>query len=152
MHPQDFTSSFIQITERDLNKLIFEIESYPEEDQLWIIKGNISNSAGNLDLHLAGSTHFFIGAVIGQNGYVRTRDKEFSDKHVPRVELIQQIRTAINIIKIVIPTLQETDLATPFPEKIAGNTISTNFFLLHFISHVNYHVGQVNYHRRLIIE
>ena len=67
-------SSFFR---KDLSKLIGEIDLYKNETDLWKIKDGISNSGGNLTLHLIGNLNHFIGATLGNTGYVRERDKEF---------------------------------------------------------------------------
>ena len=93
------TESLIEIFERDLNKLIIEINLYKEENSLWIIKEGISNSAGNLCLHIIGNLNHFIGAVLGNSGYVREREKEFSLKNIPRKELVSNIEKTIAVVK-----------------------------------------------------
>ncbi len=72
------------IIKRELLKLRTEIESYQDESNLWRIEKNIANSAGNLCLHLVGNLNAYIGATLGQTGYVRDRDAEFTLKNIPR--------------------------------------------------------------------
>ena len=40
---------------RDLQKLRTEIESYKKEENIWVVDKEISNTAGNLCLHLVGN-------------------------------------------------------------------------------------------------
>ena len=54
------TDTLIMLFERDLQKLKTEIELYKDEDNLWLIKKGIDNSAGNLCLHLIGNLSHFI--------------------------------------------------------------------------------------------
>ncbi len=72
-----------QLFLRDLEKLKTEISSFKDEKKIWEISGEIKNSAGNLCLHLCGNLQHFIGAVLGNSGYIRNRDAEFSRKNVP---------------------------------------------------------------------
>jgi hypothetical protein len=74
----------LEIFERDLNKLLQEINLYKDENSLWQIKEGIGNSGGNLCLHLMGNLNHFMGAVLGGTGYVREREKEFSLKNIPK--------------------------------------------------------------------
>lgn len=136
--------------ERDLDKLVKEIQSYEDENDIWRIKEDISNSAGNLVLHLIGNLNHFIGAILGNTGYVREREKEFSEKNVPRKKLIEDINETIQIIKSVLKNLSKDDLEKNFPVAINNTISSTQFILLHLSGHLNYHLGQINYHRRLI--
>lgn len=138
------------IFERDLNKLKEEINSYKDEQNLWKLEGSISNSAGNLALHLIGNLNHFIGAILGNTGYVRERDKEFSDKNIPREKILKDIDVTINIVKNTLSNLSDEVLLSQFPEKKQGQEYPTNFILLHLLAHLEYHLGQINYHRRLL--
>ena len=128
---------------RELKALRREIETYPSEADLWEIPAGISNPGGNLALHLAGNLQYFIGNVLGKNGYVRNRDAEFASRDVPRTELLREIDNAIAAVQTGMGEISEADLAKPYPE-------STGAFLAHFATHLAYHLGQVDYHRRIM--
>jgi uncharacterized damage-inducible protein DinB len=134
----------------DMNKLKTEINSYADEKDLWIIKGEIANSAGNLCLHLLGNLNHFIGGILGENGYQRNRELEFSDKNVSRAVLNNQIDATIGVIQKSLPSLKDEMLNKTFPDKIGGKIREYGFALIHISNHFNYHLGQINYHRRLI--
>lgn len=142
--------ALIEIFERDLLKLKEEISLYKEEYKLWITEKNISNSAGNLTLHLIGNLNHFIGATLGETGYIRERDKEFSDKDISRIDLLESIDGTISIVKATLEDLAIADFEKDFPLEKHGKTVKTDFMLLHLLSHFEYHLGQINYHRRLI--
>jgi len=135
---------------RDLNKLKFEIESYEFEKQIWVIDKNISNSAGNLCLHLIGNLNTYIGAEIGKTGYVRNRPLEFSLKDIPKAELISKIEDTIEVINNSLDSLTEKDLEQIYPRIVFEKEMTTGFFLVHLSTHLAYHLGQINYHRRLL--
>jgi uncharacterized damage-inducible protein DinB len=135
---------------RDLNKVIMELNAFREEQNMWVVDGTINNSAGNLALHISGAVSHFIGAVLGKNGYVRAREKEFALKDVPRDEVIEKVRDAMRTVTTVLPLIKEEQLDETFPERMGDQTLSIGFFLMHLLSHVNYHLGQINYHRRLV--
>lgn len=144
------TTILTSLFERDLNKLVDEIKAYHNESDLWVIKDGISNSAGNLCLHLIGNLNHFIGAIVGNTGYVRDRPAEFSLKDVPRSELLNNIEKLKPIIANSLSKLSESDLEKPFPVKLGDVEYSTGFFLINMAGHLNYHLGQINYHRRLL--
>lgn len=144
------TESVSTILIRDLNKVITELNAFRDEQNMWLLDGNINNTAGNLALHVSGAVSHFIGAVLGKNGYVRDREKEFTLKNVPREEVIAKVRDAINVVTLVLRPIKEDQLDQPFPERIGNQTLSIGFFLTHLVAHLNYHLGQINYHRRLI--
>jgi uncharacterized damage-inducible protein DinB len=136
---------------RDLNKLKEEIALYQTEQQLWVVDKNISNSAGNLCLHLIGNLNTYIGAELGKTGYVRNRPLEFSAKDVQKEELISKIDQTILVINKTLDTLNETDLNKAYPQNVFEKEMTTGFFLVHLSTHLAYHLGQINYHRRLVI-
>ncbi len=142
--------SLLEIFERDLNKLITEINAYKDENNLWLIKEGISNSAGNLCLHLIGNLNHFIGAVLGNSGYVREREKEFSLKNIPRKELISNLEKTIAVVKTSLTNLPEAEMEKLFPLEVFGKPMTTGFMLVHLTTHLTYHLGQINYHRRLL--
>lgn len=144
------TSNLITLICRDLAKLKLEIESYPYEKQIWKIEKHIANSAGNLCLHLVGNLNAFIGATLGNSGFVRDRDSEFALKDVPRLELVSRIEQTIQMIKEVLPTLTQNQLSSEYPMLVLKEKTTTEYFLIHLAMHLSYHLGQVNYHRRLI--
>lgn len=144
------TKTLIRLFERDLQKLATEIGLYKDEDRIWLVKPGISNSAGNLCLHLVGNLNHFIGATLGHTGYVRHRDDEFSLKNIPRQDLLINIENTRLIVKEVLSNLPEADLQKDFPLEIFGEKDSTEFILIHLATHLTYHLGQINYHRRLL--
>ena len=135
---------------RDLRALRREIEAYPTEADLWRVAPGITNSGGNLALHLAGNLQHFIGKALGHTGYVRTRDAEFQSRDVPRAQLLAAIDRTIAAVETGLARLENQDLSVDFPEPLAGRRVSTADALLHLLTHCAYHLGQVDYHRRLI--
>jgi len=138
------------IFERDLNKLKLEIELYKEENKIWIVDKQISNSAGNLCLHLIGNLNTYIGKELGGTNYIRNRDLEFSQKNIPRAELIKQVESTSVIVKNSLAKLNQDDLERNYPVMVFEKEMSTEYFLVHLSAHFGYHLGQINYHRRLL--
>ena len=136
--------------ERDLNRLIAEIALYKEEATLWQVDKNISNSAGNLTLHLIGNLNTYIGKELGKTGYVRNRDLEFSQKNIPREELVTKLQDTIDVIRNSLSKVTESDLENEYPILVFTEKTSTGYLLVHLTTHLNYHLGQINYHRRLM--
>lgn len=135
---------------RDLTRLKIEIESYQSESNLWIIDQGIANSAGNLCLHLIGNLNTYIGANLGQTGYIRNRELEFSLKDIPKQELIEKIEETLKIIDQTLSQLTPEQLEAEYPFLVLEEMTSTQFLLVHLLTHLTYHRGQINYHRRLL--
>ncbi|WP_315052994.1 DinB family protein [Chryseobacterium indoltheticum] len=144
------TESIKSLFTRDLNQLKKEIESYQNEEAIWKIDKDILNSAGNLSLHLVGNINHFIGAILGNSGYVRNRELEFSLKNIPKAELILQIEKTIEVVHSSLDQLSEEDMNKEYPIEALGYPMTTEYFLIHLFGHLNYHLGQINYHRRLL--
>ncbi len=137
---------------RDLNKLKTEIETYHDEANLWLTDGEIPNSGGNLALHLVGNLKHFIGAVLGGSGYVRERELEFSTKGTPRAQLLQMIDETIADVAAGLDKVTPDQLAQEYPITVFADRtepMTTEWFLIHLATHLGYHLGQINYHRRL---
>ncbi len=142
--------TLILLFERDLNRLITEIELYKKEENIWQVEKNISNSAGNLTLHLIGNLNTYIGHEIGKTNYIRNRALEFSQKNIPRKELLKNINDTINVIKESLMALPPSELENEYPILVFNEKTSTGYLLVHLTTHLSYHLGQINYHRRLI--
>jgi len=144
------TQTLKTLFHRELNKLKQEIELYKEENKLWIIDKCIANSAGNLCLHLVGNLNTYIGKELGGTGYIRNRDLEFSQKNIPRAELLKTIDETIGVVEKTLDTVTNQQLEEEYPVVVFAEKMTTGFFLVHLIAHLSYHLGQINYHRRLL--
>lgn len=142
-------SLFSDLFERDLLRLKTEIASFENEANIWAVPPGISNSAGNLTLHLIGNLNHFIGSMLGNTGYVRARELEFSLKGVSRSQMTTDIDNTINVVNTALSALTADDLAKQFPFDGLG-VHSTSHYLFHFYGHLNYHLGQINYLRRIL--
>lgn len=144
--------SLQKLYDRDLNKLTEEIQLYKDEKNLWITDKNISNSAGNLILHLIGNLNTYIGAAFGNTGYIRQRDLEFSDKNITKENLLASIEEIKNIIRTTLSNIPEEQLYEEYPMEVSYGRTSTYHYLIHINVHLSYHLGQINYHRRFFDE
>ena len=142
--------TLIKIFNRDLNKLKAEIELYNNETNLWVVDKAISNCAGNLCLHIVGNLNTYIGATLGDSGYIRQRDLEFSLKNTPRTELLNQVDEVMIIVENTLAKLTQEDLEKEYKRKVFEDYMTTGYFLVHLTTHLAYHLGQINYHRRLL--
>ena len=140
----------IELYERDLNKLRTEIEQFSDEAHLWKTSEGIANSAGNLSQHLVGNLQHFIGAVLGGSGYVRHRDEEFAKQGVLRDAMLADIENTRLVVVATLKDMSDDDFTRTYPIEVFGHPMTTGYFLTHLTTHFNYHLGQINYHRRLV--
>ncbi|MBL7760172.1 MAG: DUF1572 family protein [Sediminibacterium sp.] len=135
---------------RDLQKLKKEMETYQDEAAIWVVDKNIANSAGNLCLHLVGNLNTYIGVGLGGTDYKRERDLEFSLKNIPVQELVKKIDDTILVVEQGLDRLNDDLLQQDFPIVIWDKPTGMVYTLVHLTTHLNYHLGQINYHRRLL--
>jgi hypothetical protein len=131
---------------RDLRRLVQQIEAFPTDESLWATAPGITNSAGNLALHLEGNLLEFIGRQIGGISYTRQRPLEFSTTGLTRAELAARIDT---LRETITPVFAAANYDAIFPENVLGQPLTTSQFVIHLNGHLNYHLGQIDYLRRL---
>lgn len=139
---------FTELFTRDLHRLNKEVQAYPDLDSLWASNDQIKNSGGNLALHLTGNLDHFVGKTLGGLDYQRDRDFEFNGKGLTASDLAKRIENTQEMIGKVLPELTESDLEKMYPIEVLGKPMTTHYFILHLYGHLNYHLGQVTYHRR----
>ena len=143
-------SNLAELYRRDLARLIQQIEAFPEDETLWRTLPGITNSAGNLVLHLEGNLREYIGRQLGRVSYNRNRPLEFSSKGLQREELVHRVEDLRRLIPSVIESLSAEELDKDYPEIVLEKALSTRAFLTHLYGHLNWHVGQIDYLRRAL--
>jgi uncharacterized damage-inducible protein DinB len=138
------------IFKRDLEKLEQEISAYAIDANLWVVEKNIANSGGNLCLHLIGNLKTFIGKELGGFNYTRDRDAEFATKGVQRNVLLAAIVETREMVDSSLAKLKQDDLSRMFPVQVFSERTTIEYMLVHLATHLTYHLGQINYHRRLL--
>jgi uncharacterized damage-inducible protein DinB len=134
----------------NFDALYKEIEMYSSTEKIWEKPDGINNPAGNLVLHLLGNLNHNMGVALGKTGYVRKRDEEFSRKDVSKEELLEQLRATREVLKDAFDKAPDEMLTEKFPFQILKEEKTTAFMLSFFLAHMTYHLGQINYHRRLL--
>ena len=142
----DFALSLV----RELEGFKRELALFPDDESVWTTLPGVTNSAGNLALHVAGNLQYFIGAVLGGTGYVRNRELVFGQRSGPRENVYVELDAAIAVVRKVLPGISDATLDQNFPEAVMGLTFPTGRFLVHLCSHAGFHLGQAGYLRRII--
>ncbi len=135
---------------KDLESLAKEIELCDEETVLWRVAPGITNSIGNLTQHLIGNLNHFIGATLGDTGYVRNREAEFSERYFSKQELILELGKTSKMLEKVLYSLTQEQLDKTYPYETFGYSMTTNHMITKLASHLGYHLGQINYLRRIL--
>lgn len=139
---------FARCYTKDLDSLAKEIELCNEET-LWMVLPGITNSIGNLTQHLIGNLNHFIGATLGETGYVRNREAEFSERYLSKIEMIAKIKETAQMLDQVLDSLTEADFQKKYPHEPFGYPMTAGHMILKLASHLGYHLGQINYLRRI---
>jgi len=137
---------------RDLTRLIQELQAFPSDEILWKRAPGVKNSAGNLVLHLEGNLREYIGRQLGQVAYSRARDQEFTFSGLPREELVRRMEQVKELVVKVIAQLAESELAATHPERVLEIDMTSHDLLVHLHGHLNFHLGQIDYLRRVLTE
>jgi hypothetical protein len=137
---------------RDLTRLIQELQAFPSDEVLWQRAPGVKNSAGNLVLHLEGNLREYIGRQLGQVAYSRVRDREFELTGVSRDDLIRRMEQVRELVATAVSGLSDGDLAAAYPELVLDTPLSSLDFLVHLHGHLNFHLGQIDYLRRILTE
>ena len=135
---------------RELGAVRRSVEVYPDDASLWAERRGLPNPGGTLVLHMAGNLQHFVGAVLGNSGYRRDRAAEFSRRDVSRADLLDEIDAAAEAVERGMNAISDDALADSYPEAIAGRNVATGDFLAHLAAHLAYHLGQLDYHRRVV--
>ena len=144
------TKDLNQLLQRDLSKLIEELKAYSDEGNLWLIDQGINNSAGNLTLHLIGNVKQFFGLDLVGIAFERDRDSEFVPSLLTRDHLLQELEELKKILEQALVPMDPKKLGDQSKHSFLGHSMTVGYFLIHLYGHFNYHLGQINYHRRLL--
>lgn len=144
------TKDLNQLFQRDLSKLIEELQAYTDERILWRIDTGITNSAGNLTLHLIGNVKQFFGLDLAGIAFERNRDSEFSPSSLTREDLLLELEELKILFDQALVPMDPKKLGDQAKHAFLGNSKTVGYFLIHLYGHFSYHLGQINYHRRLL--
>lgn len=136
--------------ENDLRILINEVSQFKDEENLWRTAGTVKNSSGNLVLHITGGLNHYFGAMLAQTGYIRNRDEEFSKKGVTREDLRAGLEALIPMIIRTLNAMTQKEMEADFPVIFDGEKKPAMYVVVRLYAHLDYHLGQVNYLRRIL--
>jgi hypothetical protein len=130
--------------ERHADGLLELIESL-SEDQLWSKAGNIPNSIGTLTRHLTGNLNHYFGAGILKNGYVRQRDREFSETGLAKAQVISDLQAAVKVAERAVEAVDEERLTQPYTAPSGEEYESLAYHIVRMTTHFALHCGQADY-------
>jgi uncharacterized damage-inducible protein DinB len=116
------------------------------DQQLWRRPFTHGNSVGHLLLHMAGNLSYYIGARVAENGYVRDRDREFTEPEPkPKAEVLAAFDRAIAMVIATIEEQSAEDWQKPYTAVREPEAAERFAILLRCAGHAYHHVGQLIY-------
>lgn len=135
---------------RDLQALSDELRQVPEA-HLWTPLPGIINPVGTLSHHLCGNLRYFVGALLGGDGYQRNREDEFEARGLTRDALVEEVLATRDAVAAALSRLDAAQLQDEMPDpppQHRGRTVG--YFLVQLCCHLSRHRGQLNYLRRIL--
>ena len=131
---------------QDFGRRVYTLAEPLSEEQFWRKPYSYGNSFGHLTLHLIGNLNYYIGAQIANTGYVREREREFTERNPPpKQDALRQLDEAVGL---VVRTLEAQTAETWSQEyQAVGADYSKNRFsiFLRCAAHFHHHLGQMIY-------
>ncbi len=119
------------------------------DGQIWWRANEGSNTIGNLVLHISGATRWFIGHGVGETGYVRNRETEFSEPGpIPKEALLAHLDFAISEADRVLSSF-DPSRADETTDR-TGTAITYGELILNHVLHFTAHAGQIVFATKLI--
>jgi hypothetical protein len=146
------TAWIATLMSRELASYSRELDLFRDERLIWATAPGVSNSAGNLALHVAGNLQYYVGTTLGNTGYVRDRNFEFSARGLSRETLHAELATASRVVTTVLEDFPESGIQEIYPDVLGGVRLPTGLFLQQLSSHLAFHLGQVGYLRRVLTQ
>ena len=115
------------------------------EKQFWTKPYAYGNSFGHLVLHLTGNLNYYIGAQIANTGYVRDRQREFTEPNPPaKEEALKQLDAAVAMVMETVRSQSSADWAKAY-SAVGTNCGNRLDMVLQCAAHMQHHIGQMIY-------
>jgi uncharacterized damage-inducible protein DinB len=124
---------------------VHELVEPLSDEQIWRRPYPYGNSVGNLLLHLTGNLSYYIGAQIAQDGYIRHRDLEFTDKGKPKKELLRNFDATIDMVIATVRKQSAEDWSAAYSAEREPEATNRFAAFLRCAGHAYHHVGQLIY-------
>lgn len=143
----------IQLSVRDIEERAEEFIEMIEPlsaEQLWFSDEVVVNSIGTLARHMTGNFNHFFGAGFLKNGYVRNREQEFSERDIPKAQVISDFQAAAGVVQQAAMAINEEDVNKPYRTPCGVDFDSLGYHLIRLTTHFAHHHGQVSYAVRYV--
>ena len=136
----------------ELAAKVNELSAPLSDEQFWTKPFAFGNSFGHLVLHLTGNLNYYIGAEIAGTGYVRDRDREFTEAARPtKKEVMRRFDDAVAIVLRTARAQMEADWAKAYTAMREEDVDNRFNIFLRCASHLHHHVGQMVYLQKELV-
>jgi hypothetical protein len=117
------------------------------QEQFWTRPYSYGNSFGHLVLHVTGNLNYYIGAQIAGTGYVRDREREFTEQERPRkAEVLRRLNEALDLVVATLAQQTDYDWVVRYEAVAAPAFIQDRFSMfLRCATHCHHHLAQMIY-------
>jgi uncharacterized damage-inducible protein DinB len=115
------------------------------EEQFRTKPYSYGNSFGNLVLHLTGNLSHYIGAPIAGTGYVRDREREFTDRPGSKAAVLDALDTAVAMVVATLREQADSDWPRPYQAEGVDDVHDRFGIYLRCVMHFHHHLGQMIY-------
>src|SRR5262245_61013792 len=123
---------------------VHELAAPLSDDQFWTKPYPYGNSFGHLVLHLTGNLSYYIGSQVASTGYVRTRDREFTDPaRRPKAEVMRAFDETVDMVRATLAAQRPGDWTAPYFGEREPDAHTRFHIFLNCAMHVYHHVGQM---------
>jgi DinB superfamily len=130
----------------ELGSKVQELASALNQEQFWSRPFPFGNSFGHLVLHLTGNLNYYVGAEIAHTGYVRDRDREFTDETLAsKQEVMQRFDEAIATVVRTLRSQSDRDWSAPYTAMREEDAMNRFNLFLRCATHLHHHIGQMTY-------
>ena len=135
-------TAYYQYVAADLHKWVDALSN----EQFWRKPYLYGNSIGHLVLHLTGNLNYYIGARVAETGYVRDRDREFTDNQPPsKEEALRAFDKAIAMVLATIRKQRAADWGKAYTAEREPEAKDRMQIFVRCAGHAYHHVGQMVY-------
>ena len=132
---------------RDFARRVHALSEKLSEEQFWTKPYPYGNSFGHLTLHIIGNLNYYIGAEIVNTGYVRDREREFTEDSPPsKEEVLRRLAEAVDLVEATLETQTAETWSNAYRAAGAADFVKDRFSIfLSCAAHFHHHIGQMVY-------
>lgn len=116
------------------------------QEQFWHNPFSYGNSVGHLVLHMTGNLNYYIGARVAETGYIRDRDREFTETEKrDKTKVMHAFDQTIAMVAATIKKQKSEDWMAAYSAEREPEAEERFMIFLRCAGHAYHHVGQLTF-------